>query len=426
MSGGTFSKGVKFMRANLDPNVALQANVARQALERIGIRIGRWAYDQSPERLVRRSVQDNPKLGMLLRDVRRTLVGLMSYKQRRLEDQSSQRPENGIIYLHINEGYDWFERYTMYARGYTFEKTDNPELHAKYTNMVGKSFIEVVTDRQSDDPILVVVSENLKDVTDIREGDDVITVPTNLWDLNRNDFIAMISERFKHGTLIKDYWYSEYRWQEPLHFMYDAEVDLVHEEFIPIAGMDPIIVEKMKATGVNSAGDENSLKLKKLAAALIKTRSLPNDITSDKLIEIVTHPSIIKDRTRVVSVLIAMGVDSEAAVKFAIDVHNIASKFLMVSTIKTFSTSDQIIGNMALDVSAYDRIVEIGPIANGALESYIKSAAILHSLVDPNFRMRKTRIWIEGTKMPELEHEVLGNLYDYSDSMIQIYPTAPM
>jgi hypothetical protein len=424
MNGDTFTKGVKFMKENLDPNVSRQSNIARQALHKIGIDIARWAYDKSPERLVRRSVQDNPKLGTLLRDVKKTAVGLMSLKEKRLRD-GTIKPTNGEIYLAINEGYEWFERYCMYARGYTFERTESPELHARWTNLTGKSFIQVHTTRPPR-PVVVVISKSRFSLEDLYEEDDVIVMPDDIWEMPRLDFTALISRRWKHGNLIKDYWYSEYKWQEPLHFMYGEPVPLLHPDHVPIAGMSPIIREKLKATGVSSAGDENSIKLTKLAAAMIKTRSLPNDITSDILIDIVTHPSIIKDPQRVISVLVAMGADSEAASKFAIDIHTIASKFLMVSTIKTFSTSDQIIGNMDLRHTSYERIVDVGPLSSVSLESYIKAAAVLHSLVDKNMQMRKTRVWVQGNKLSSLQKEILGELYDPLNELIEPYPSAPM
>jgi hypothetical protein len=422
MEGGTFDKGIKFMKKHLEPAVVQNSSVARDNLARSGIIIGKWAYDQSPTRLVTRSVADNPKFGALLRDIRRSMVGLMSFKDKRLP----KVPKMYSAYVHINESFEWFQQYVMYMRGFTFGSTDNPEIHAKYSSYSGTSFINVHHTRQPRHDF-IIVSENLKSLIVPQEGETVIVVPESIWDMPITDFYSEISKVAKHGvSLIKDYFATDYAWQKSLHFMYEEDVPLVHEQFIPIAGMDPIVVEKMKATGISSAGDSNAIKMSKLAAALIRTKSLPNDITSDTLISIVTHPSIIRDQTKIINVLIAMGVDSEAAAKFAADIYAIASRYLTVSTIKTFSTSDQIIGNMDLSMETYERIVKIGPLPSEALKSYISSAAMLYSLIDKNMRMRKTRVYIQGTEISSLQQQILGDAYDNLGDMIDIFPTAPM
>jgi hypothetical protein len=422
MEGGTFDKGVKFMKKHLEPAVVQNSSVARDNLARSGIIIGKWAYDQSPQRLVTRSVADNPKFGALLRDIRRSMVGLMSFKDKRLP----KVPRLYSAYILINESFEWFQRYVMYMRGFTFGYTEYPEAHAKYSAYSGTSFVNVHPVRQGYHDV-IIVSQNLKDLIVPQDGERIIVIPESIWDMPITEFYSELSKTLKHGvSLIKDYFATDYEWQKSLHFMYEEDVPLVHEQFIPIAGMDPIVVEKMKATGISSAGDSNAIKMSKLAAALIRTKSLPNDITSDTLISIVTHPSIIRDQTKIINVLIAMGVDSEAAAKFAADIYSIASRYLTVSTIKTFSTSDQIIGNMDLSMETYERIVKIGPLPSEALKSYISSAAMLYSLIDKNMSMRKTRVYIQGTEIASLQKQILGDAYDNLGDLIDIFPTAPM
>jgi hypothetical protein len=258
------------------------------------------------------------------------------------------------------------------------------------------------------------------------EGDNVIELPDDIWSVTLDAFSGMLSRYHRFGRLLPDYFRIKYGWQTPLHFMYEDEAPLVHEDVIPIAGLSQNIVNKLKATGVSSIGDEGTYRLSKMAGAMIRSRNVPNDITSDKLIDLVTNPAVVMDPQRIILVLQSIGADPEAAVKFAVDVHNLASKFLTVATVKEYSSADQIIGNMDLSEGTYKRLIEVGPIPSASLERYISNAAMLFCIVNPAERLQKVRVYVQGSKIDELESEILGDLYQSAKENIAVYPDQPL
>ena len=152
MLSGKFQPGVSFMEQNLDPAVAEASAAAVERLRKVGLSVGEYAYRSTPTRLVRRSIAANPAVGQLLQQQKKSLVGLISFKDKRLE--TADLPPVHLCVLHP-QGVDWLIRYVRYLKGYCFGRDGDPDLHAKWASKVGRQYIHCSASFTADTTIVV-------------------------------------------------------------------------------------------------------------------------------------------------------------------------------------------------------------------------------------------------------------------------------
>jgi hypothetical protein len=315
----------------------------------------------------------------------------------------------------------WLTRYARDLRSYTL----GYDTDYTWSNILGKHYIRMVSEDPGVPAIVIGSEEELHMV----EGSHLakLIIPNNIWEMSRNEFESLLSS-FLPRTLrvIKDHLGLKYAWQSGLFFEYVGERLPDKHDIIPVVGLSADIQAKMKVTGISSAGDDNAIVITNLAASLIRDRQLPNDITAEKLITLLTNPAIMSDPKNITNALVAMGASGDSATRFASDFFSATTKYLMLNSINSFSTRDQIIGHMDLRQKVYEKLVEFGPLDHAKLSDYLSGMAVLHGLLDKELGMRKTRVYVEGEGIHTLRKEMLGSLFDEQYALIHVYPANPI
>jgi hypothetical protein len=417
LDGGTFNEGRKFLKESLNPGSVVTSEIAARELTKAGIDIGQWRYTNSPVRLIKRAIADNPRLVEIVKEEKKSAVKLMKIKQSRLPGGGSW----AYMWVKNPERMGWLTRYARDLRSYTL----GYDTDYTWSNILGKHYIRMVSEDPGVPAIVIGTEEELHMV----EGSHLakLIIPNNIWEMSRNEFESLLSS-FLPRTLrvIKDHLGLKYAWQSGLFFEYVGERLPDKHDIIPVVGLSADIQAKMKVTGISSAGDDNAIVITNLAASLIRDRQLPNDITAEKLITLLTNPAIMSDPKNITNALVAMGASGDSATRFASDFFSATTKYLMLNSINSFSTRDQIIGHMDLRQKVYEKLVEFGPLDHAKLSDYLSGMAVLHGLLDKELGMRKTRVYVEGEGIHTLRKEMLGSLFDEQYALIHVYPANPI
>jgi hypothetical protein len=286
LDGGTFNEGLKFLKESLNPGSVVTSEIAARELTKAGIDIGQWRYTNSPVRLIKRAIADNPRLVEIVKEEKKSAVKLMKIKQSRLPGGGSW----AYMWVKNPERMGWLTRYARDLRSYTL----GYDTDYTWSNILGKHYIRMVSEDPGVPAIVIGSEEELHMV----EGSHLakLIIPNNIWEMSRNEFESLLSS-FLPRTLrvIKDHLGLKYAWQSGLFFEYVGERLPDKHDIIPVVGLSADIQAKMKVTGISSAGDDNAIVITNLAASLIRDRQLPNDITAEKLITLLTNPAIMSD-----------------------------------------------------------------------------------------------------------------------------------
>jgi hypothetical protein len=407
-----FSKGVKFMREGLKPGLLELSQQALLSLDQVGIDMKRWSYAQYPRRFVTRSIADNPRLGEIVREEKKSSVRYMKARVGRLSEWKAHY----YVTLANWDRLLWFLNYCRDMFWYTFDVKEDPT----YTNLMGKTLVTIVKEGAD---IILGSEEELRDASDSLSK---IIIPNNIWDIPQEEFENYISDIIPHSNeVFKNYIYEKYSWQKPLYFEYvDEEIPYLHED-VPICGVSPDIVDLMRRVGISSRGDESIIRLTKMAAQLVHSSHMPPDITSEVLVSLLSNPAISSSPDNIMNALISMGASTSEAASFAINFYEVVSKYLMVSTSRSFSTQDQIIGYLNLTYASIKRIVDFSPLSNPSLERYLTGLAVLYALINPH-TLTKVRVMVKGSELQHLTKEMLQGLFGETAALVDYYPTFPV
>jgi hypothetical protein len=165
------------------------------------------------------------------------------------------------------------------------------------------------------------------------------------------------------------------RWQRAFSFEYGADLPVIIPT-CPVAGLDPILAGQIVQMGVSTDGDNEAIDITRAFAQLKRGhRPLPDDITVETLIDILSSPDISASTENIAHVLVMMGVERAGASKFADTVGRTLNDFTRMSKLKEYSTTDMITGHFDMGLSSYQRCVSV-PVGLGFFDRIARGMAM--------------------------------------------------
>jgi hypothetical protein len=428
---GTFKEGVDFLRGRYRNDRVTSSMAAEEQLNKRGLSVGHFIYTNYAERVIKSSVNDNPAFKAVNDTFKTSKANLVASRNAELDDRAQyirtivSRP----IVVYCSE--DTVKRDVI-------NHNRNPSLFyvnwEKLVDSVSIVFndleflinkIFTVSCRSGKIPIIVTSDSTMPHDVNVSKYYDRYVASDGDRQV-MNDTANVVSSLLPNGHKdpVKDYFRKEFQWLEGVEFdVTDERLPILDymQEFVPIAGVDERVADIMRRVGVSSSGDVSSLATIRILSELAKDKYFPSDLRPETIVKFLSQPAIIANSTNVVLVLIAMGAAPDIAQSAASKIVQSLENSIFLDQVKTYSTNDQIIGFLNLDINFYSKIARVDcPVEGLGLARAFRGIAGLYSLTLPAEQTcRVVRIRIDGEALPRIERSLKGEMFrdvaSYSD-----------
>jgi hypothetical protein len=427
LDSATFSKGKRFLKQVQDGERMKQALEAQGRLKSVGIDIGRFVYQNAAARLIRNSIEDNPRIFNVVAEEKQLKAGQVRVRGKMLAGLKqtfrvfeyvvpSELLALNLTLRELRGDVVPVAFHTLVkdriAQNLEFDDRDIIFESNKIVNRSGKILLIFSTSTHfADSPVITLGQDGNYRVNGFTT-DSLSVLREHIY-----SEINVFSTNF-----VKDYMEDEFGWLRGIVIDEREDVDFRHP-VCPVAGLSSGVANMMRQIGISSEGDQLAVRINKLLLMLAQDPKFPSDLRSETIFEIVSQPSIAFNHERVALVLLSMGASKEHAMLIASEISNISNNFAFVNKTQSYSTADQIIGHMDLSMVNYERLVSVDAIDDLMFSKVLRTLGMLHILTQPtNLLRRKVHISIDGDGLFSIKNKIMGRLFEGVNRFQKVYP----
>jgi hypothetical protein len=323
---GVLDKGLKAIDQSLNQGRRKDSAAAREWLRTKGVVVGSAAYDQTPGRLVRRTIQDHEKVRSFAL-TRRNLAGNRLAKRRKEYEVFVRKP-NVYKATMRNEDVDWF-RLNQPIEHIAFIRNEIFIKYKKVTEIIG------------------------------RTGRDIVVMFTDDMNFQTRDYILSAIRSKPEHDVLPDNIRKRLKWSKVFRVVKHHKVPKVIPEnfYLPIAGSMywGRFKELAYYTGISASPETFSVQTSRVMSDLMRDPYFPKDWTEEAILSILSSSQLSSHEEKVMF-LRAMGASQQLAARV---VAHLASLATAVTFKKhaSYSVADAILSYLNLSKSTIDRIV---------------------------------------------------------------------
>jgi SepF-like predicted cell division protein (DUF552 family) len=426
----TFKRGTSFLKQNQDGPRMQKALQAQAALQELGIDLKRFNYQRAPERLVRMSIGDNPKMASIIAEEKALKAAYLERKQSELLESKinvkatiiSVPDYRHVLDLKMKREDDRRDIVLLDFSRYEYQVTSqNKEIPEDWLDVFNKIV-------NTSGKVLIVCDHNKKLTPDI-----MVTMQDGLYVYGNSVYsdFAMVRPLLLRDPIIpvgstnpiKDYMDDEFGWLKPFDVTFTEPLEYTQSTPIcPVAGVDDGIADRVRRIGISTGGDVAAIEVNKVIIDLVTDPLFPSDLRAETVFDIITRPSIIFDAKRVLNALLAMGAEESKASNAAREIRRIMGDFTFHRFTSSYSTRDAVAGIYDKSQVNYQRMVEMISTGDRNFDAVIRAIVAELVMIQPdNLPTYKAKVRFSGSGLLEAKEKILGGLFQQANKHQRIF-----
>jgi hypothetical protein len=400
IDSGLLDRGINHIRENLHTERIRSSQNALKKLSAKGINMENLSYLNSPTRVVKSSVVDNPKTQSVVAEEKKKIAFLIAERMAEFEKFNKDfptimisvgndkfgrcrckhichklRPHPGIVFLGCCDDFRGLDQIT-YAKTYK-----------KFVSRSGKRLVLVTQDTQTVD---------FSKANDFKLGELVTS-----W----------CHKIETSSSFVPDSMWDKFRWLRVMQYEFKEELPYRHS-VSPIGSIDHRMTRLVSQIGVSSRGNSLTNRLSKALAKLRRDPYFPQDITPETIISLLKNPSIGSNLDTIYQTLIAIGASPDDASEITSISSSLVEDFLLVESTSGYSVTDSAFSALNLGLERVTSMVEVGEVG-GTLSATFRNIGVALILGRPyHEKRRKVRILLDTHLLMTVEDELRTGMAD--------------